>query len=213
MNTLKTLMLEYNFHQIVKEPTRVTSTSSTCVDLLFINNKNCNYELLTKEFGFSDHRGNIFTLPIITQTPKHFLTVKRIYSEKNINNFKNELKTINWNNVILPTKNLNHNYDVFITSLQALLNKHIPKLTLKSHIKTRNYNLTPGIKLSCHNKRLLQLLKSQTKSKIIHNYCKTYNKTLRRAFLMSKKINNSNKYANATNKSRAMWQIINNEAK
>jgi hypothetical protein len=82
---------------------------------------------------------------------------------------------------------------------------------MKFRLNAKKTYLTPGLKTSCYNKRLLKYLKTQTKSKIIHNYYKSYSKTLKKAFQMSKKLVHSYKYSNSINKSKAMWQIINQE--
>lgn len=34
---LLNLMLTFNFHQLIQESTRITSNSSTCLDLIFVN--------------------------------------------------------------------------------------------------------------------------------------------------------------------------------
>lgn len=54
-NLFLDFFLQYNFNQHIKEPTRVTSTSSTCLDLIFTNFvENCDSNV--KDFGFSDHK-------------------------------------------------------------------------------------------------------------------------------------------------------------
>lgn len=55
-------MLTYNLQQIVKEPTKITHSSSTCIDLVLMNVKSNNRQSIVNEFGFSDHKGLLFSI-------------------------------------------------------------------------------------------------------------------------------------------------------
>lgn len=132
---LQNLMLTYDFHQLVKEPTRVTKNSSTCLDLIFVNYYNTDLKVNVQEFGFSDHKGVECNLPLAMRLPQYFTLYKRTFKEGTINKFKEELNTINWDSIILKNKNVNENYDNFIQTLQQALNKCMPlKFTKKSPI-------------------------------------------------------------------------------
>lgn len=67
--------------------------------------------------------------------------------------------------------------------------------------------------MSCHNKRLLKLLVSQTKNRILHLYYKQYCKVLKKTVYASKKLGNKHSFQNSRNKTKSMWQIINRETK
>lgn len=81
---LSNIMLLYNFRQKITEPTRVTSTSSKCIDLLFTNFNTRHSKLTVEEFGLSDHRGILLSIPRSTQRLQQLSMYKRIYNEANI---------------------------------------------------------------------------------------------------------------------------------
>lgn len=112
-NVIKNLMLTYNFYQIVNEPTRITSSSSSCIDLLFINFRDSNNLLNIQDFGFSDHKGILFYTSVGIKSPKQFFTLKRVFSERNMDKFRSELRGIRWDEILGHENNINTNYNVF----------------------------------------------------------------------------------------------------
>lgn len=64
------LMLEYNFTNYIKTPTRVTQTTSTCLDLIFVNFKNTNFQMTVQDLGFSDHFATIMQTKLAKQINK-----------------------------------------------------------------------------------------------------------------------------------------------
>lgn len=74
-------MLEYNLHQRVDNPTRVTFTSSSCIDHIYTNMKNIN--VTVKDLGLSDHHGLISKFEIIGKNKYNTRFYKRIFN-KNI---------------------------------------------------------------------------------------------------------------------------------
>jgi hypothetical protein len=92
-------MLTRNLKQNVKEPTRITKNTSTCLDLLFTNIKYSLTETSIVELGFSDHKSVIFTTQIKQSSLNKMLIIKRIYNEKNMNRFKEQLQTIKWSEI------------------------------------------------------------------------------------------------------------------
>lgn len=169
-------MVSYNYRQHVKEPTRITENTSTCLDLIF--SRISNYPTLTSvnEFGFSDHKGVIFSIRLKLDSLKKIVIFKRIFNETNINKFKEQLQSVKWKEVLKADKNINENYDIFITVLKRILDKTIPKKEIKIQFKHRTTWLTKGIKTSCKNKRFLKNLLSHTNNETIHAYYKKYEK-------------------------------------
>lgn len=89
------LFLEHNFTQHIKQPTHVTENSSSCLDLIFTNFKHNSLYTSVKDLGFSDHMATILQMSIPPQkTQTNWYTYKSIYTENNINKFKENLKHI-----------------------------------------------------------------------------------------------------------------------
>lgn len=207
--SISNLFHTYNFKQIVKEATRVTANSSSCLDVIFTNFNNNRLTVNIQELGFSDHKGIELNIPTLFQSSKNFFMAKRLYTNNNIQKFKNQLSIIEWENIILPNKSVNENYDNFIKTLSNALNNCIPIKTIK--INSKSTYLTPGLKLCCRNKRLLKFLLIKSPNNILHNYYKKYTRILKKAIQTSKKINNIRKFQNSDNISKTTWQIIQRE--
>lgn len=209
---LSNFMLTYNFRQQVKVATRVTKSTATCLDLIFVKSNNqTTQEPSVHELGFSDHRGIL--LPIVSKILnfKYFLIDKRTYSEQNMTKFQNELMSVKWQDIIKPDKNINENYDDFEKILKQTLDKCIPIKRIKIPLKPKVTWLTKGIKRSCMNKRLDKIHLSQTNSKILNNHHKLYEKILKKVVHKARKLKNITKIKNSNNKMKTMWQIINKE--
>lgn len=211
---LTNLMSSFNFKQNVKEATRVTCTTKTCIDTIFSNFK-LDIQPKVCELGFSDHKGVLVTLPKISQNPNKaiYYMEKRIFNGKNVNYFMYELQQINWNTIIRQENNINTNYNIFENVLKDILNKCIPKKSMKIKENSKNTWITKGLRNSCKNKRLLKLLVLQTDDQVLHRYYKTYEKTLKILVNKCKKLNNAYRIKNSSNKVRTMWQIVNEQTK
>lgn len=87
---------------------------------------------------FQTNKGVILFTPFRAEHPKPFSFSRRLFIEKNIENFKRALVHINWNHVIKPEQNVNENYISLLDILQMLLNKYIPIKKMKTKIKLKN---------------------------------------------------------------------------
>lgn len=209
--TLLNLMLEYNFIQCITKPTRVTETTSTCLDLVFINFVPELIIARVHDYGFSDHKGTIVNLNKLDAMPtkcKEWKTKKRIFNLNNINKFKLSLKNINWNLIISSDKTMDENYNSFETLLLKILNDSIPIKTIKLNQNKRKDWLTRGIKISCKNKRLLRILTSYSNNPVLTKQYKIYEKTLKQIVNKSKRLQFVKEIRNSTNKTKTMWKII-----
>lgn len=208
-NNLINLMLEYKFVQHIKEPTRISQTTSTCLDLIFTNFNDNNMYTTVEELGFSDHSGTIIHMILKQQTKNSiWFANKRLFNQSNIKKFKSKLNIQNWNNIIQPNKNVNENYQSFHNILTEILDECIPKRRLKLKTKHNNYWLTVGIKQSCKNKRLLKILSLKTNNSVLTKYYKKYEKILKKSVITAKKLHNINKINKSTNKVKTMWNIV-----
>jgi endonuclease/exonuclease/phosphatase family metal-dependent hydrolase len=209
-NTFIDLMLEYNFTQLITQPTRNTKTSTTCIDLIFTNINVSQVESSVEELGFSDHAAT--TVKIQSQQLSKqsvWYTERRLFNKNNIEQFKIKLQLINWDEIIKKNNNINENYLLFQDTIYNILNLTIPKRKLKVKTNNKNHWLTTGIKISCKNKRLLKTFTLKTKHHILQQHYKTYEKILKRTIKVAKKIQYSNKINQSSNKVKTMWSIIN----
>lgn len=203
-------MLEYNFRNYINEATRVTNSTSTCLDLIFTNfQKN----LLTTQicdYGFSDHKGVILKIIQISNLKirQTWTTKKRQFNKQSMNLFQKEINSIDWNKQIDRNKNVNENYRAFNKIMTETLNLCIPKKLHKIKSKQNHKWLTRGIKTSCRNKRNLKILTSYTKNSLLINHYKTYTKLLKKSVIQSKKLQYIQEMKKSENKTKSMWKII-----
>jgi hypothetical protein len=206
------LFRNFNFHQHVNEPTRVSLNSKTCLDILFTNFNVIDMGIDVVELGFSDHRGVLVTAQTISDKTKaqrcHYSYLNRCFTEKNIEIFKSELQLIDFTSIITPQNTINENFDKFHIVVIQLLNRCIPKKLFKPKPGPKRQWLTRGIKVSCKHKRNLKILMAQTEDPIIIKHIKTFDKILKRSVYISKKISNINKINKSNNKIKTVWQIV-----
>lgn len=203
------LFKRFNFIQNIKEPTRITRTSSTCLDIVFTNFNTQQLTINVRELGLSDHKGVEIAVPIsLTTQSQTFLTRKRIFSRKNISLFKLQLQCVDWSRVIAADKNVNQNYNAFHDQLLKILDYCIAKKVVSLRKKKIKPWLSTGLKVSCRNKRLLKLLILQKDSSVLNNYYKGYEKVLKKVVKMAKRLHNIKRMETSKNVTKSMWNII-----
>ncbi|KAI5643098.1 endonuclease-reverse transcriptase domain-containing protein [Phthorimaea operculella] len=203
------IMNSHDFAQHVTDPTRITQTTSTCIDLVFNNSRNIELVVSTKEFGFSDHKGIIVKIPNKTKEDKiKWFTYKRNFNENNIQKFKQELSKIDWSQIISLDKNVNYNFNSFHTTFKDMLERIIPKRKIKLKQNRVKTWLTRGLKIACKNKRLLKIFISQTNNTVLNSYYKRYEKILKKTVAESKKNQFKRKIQKSSNVIRTTWQIV-----
>lgn len=209
-NKLIDLMSEYNFTQHIKGPTHVTSNVATCLDLIFTNFNTINLHTTIEDLGFSDHMGTVINMNIRQNHTRKvkWIIKKRIFNSKNIDKFKSELYTINWDSVLKHDLNINQNYNSFLHTLKTILNKCIPQQTIKLKCHYKKHWLTVGIRNSCKHKRLLKIISSKYNNSTLNQHYKIYEKTLKKTIITAKKLEYINKISKSTNKVKAMWSIV-----
>ena len=158
-NPLVPLFENYNFVQIVDQPTRISRTASSLLDPIFVTD-----ESLVSEFGvisaddISDHclvycclriEGNCITPKIITY---------RNFNNFNVNLFLQDLHDLQWNE-ILYEQNLDNKITLFNELLLSLFDRHAPFKEARI-TKTRAPWLTPDLKVFMRQRdRALQQFK------------------------------------------------------
>jgi exonuclease III len=203
---LTDLMLSCNLEQLIKEPTRTTMHSSSCIDLVFTNNTSL--ETAVAEHGISDHKSVTCKLanPFykIKKCPKPFTIYKRTHNQRTHIAFKQALTNLDWNRII-ANDNSNDNYAAFALTLRNVLNVEIPlkRLVFKNNHKT--LWLTKGLKKSCLHKRLLRVHAREAKGNpILKHHYKLYSKTLKKSVNLSKKLTYINIMKKSKNKTVTM---------
>ena len=175
----------FGFRPLILQPTRVTSSSATLIDNIFINS------LETESFGgnittsISDHFSQFCMIDILKKAKHVSVPLKqRTFRNFNDDEFINEIKKFNWNSLLLG-KNLDDSFSTFYKSIEKLLDEMAPIKTLKSKeqkLQQRPW-ITGDILDEMHNRdNLHKLFKAeqnrQKKNEIWATYKKKRNKVL-----------------------------------
>ena len=128
---LKALIKTYGYSQLIKDYTRITKTSRTCIDLCFTTNKMTASDTLNYQNSLSDH--NLIGINRKMNCKRYLSqTVKsRDYSKYNKENLKNELRDIPWEKCLV-TADFNQGWNLFKHYILSTLGKSCPIKEKKS---------------------------------------------------------------------------------
>ena len=148
------LNLDNHLIPIITRPTRITKSSATLIDNLFVSENivDCYRSGLLLD-DLSDHLPCIVTLEHVDPDTKGYNLVKtRKLDDTKLANIKRELNTHNWND-ILDARTCQENYDKFDTILTTMLDSHAPVIMKK---QGKKYKSEPWITLGLQKCRKKQ---------------------------------------------------------
>ena len=125
---LERIMLKFNLHHIIKEATRLTENSETCLDLIMTNHKAiiCNSEILAP--FQSDHCTVTAEISFKTYKSQAFKKTIWKFEEANTNGIEQHLNSSDWS-FINESDNMNLIMNTFEEVLTKSAENYIPKIT------------------------------------------------------------------------------------
>lgn len=178
------------FSRISLPPTRITPTSATSIDVCTdLDLERVSVEVL--QIGLSDHTGQMCILDTLLYSNEYVFTTRRNFSKENLANLTALLSLQSWETVFL-TPEADEAYSNFICILTTGLDIACPLKTCKKKGKHKN--------LGFQDPEVI-MLQSQHKKK------KEYDLKLKQL----RKEANGQHIAESNNKSKAIWNVINNE--
>lgn len=196
----------------ITKPTRITHTSATLIDNIYIKLKNSQIFSAIITYDISDH------LPVITglckcplKTDKKPLVIKsRKFDDQKINIINNEMMQINWD--ILNQLSVNDSYNVFINKMYEVLDKFAPEKNIKIPHKRiiKEDWMTTGLIKSCITRDKLykkSLGKSQTHPSYLR--FKLYRNTLKKLLRTAKQTFYFQQLNDYKNNVRMTWRTLN----
>ena len=208
------LLYSYSLIPSIYKPTRITSTSATCIDNILTNNTNIvqSYIIVT---DISDHFPTILTcnpcMPMKSQIKHNQKYVyKRKICNENINNFKQRLSKVKWKE-ILNNINVDDDYNMFIETFDNLYDECIPlkKCTLKKKKDPLSPWITKGLLKSINKKNRMYKCYIQKPSKSNLQKFKTYKNKLNMLIRKSKRMFLFQKFEKTKNNMKQTWKEIN----
>jgi Notch-like protein len=173
------------------------------------SNKFNNYSIIPVVNGLSDDSQLLLLNNIKIQNSNLCRPIKRQINKANIENFKLNLSYETWEEIFIDDE-VDKIFNSFLNTYLRVFNKSFP--VKKSY---HNYNnkawLTVGIRISCQHKRNLHIFCRNVKSPILNAYYKKYCRILREVIKVTKRTHYNKLIVNSNNKSKTIWNTVNNE--
>lgn len=203
---LTDLMNSYLLKQQIFEHTRVTITSSSCIDNIFTD---CNVFKAKVMFGIkSDHKAQKIVIDSEKEVINQhryipFTITRRFTNDSNIN----ELKTALFDSSVLKAANLN--FKLFFSEFIRLCNTYIPVTQRKCMPRQACKSwITQGIIQS--RKKLFSLYEhiQFSNSDSLREYTRMYSKIYKRVCVQAKQLYLKERILHSKNKIKTSWEII-----
>lgn len=198
----------YGFANTISEPTRITPTSETTLDLCITN-------LLIEDLrsgvlacDISDHFPIYCLLPV-NQLRKHEAkTLVRDYSERNIQHFKDPICCQDWDSV-LRENDANTAYETFLSCFVSAYNTSFTLKTPKKHKKTRKPWISHELYARIKNRNKLFQIFLKTRSESDFCVFKKVRNKLNSDIKKAKCEYYMNKFSEVMGDPRMIWQTVN----
>ena len=152
------IMLENNLLPTITQPTRITQSSATLIDNIFVS-KNLHrfFELAILLEDISDHLPTIVLLKqtkMTTITPLTFES--RNLSPSKLRQINHDLHQIDWISILDPN-NVDDNFDMLMFNIHSIMDKYSPVKHIRISTKRRHVEpwMTKGLEISSKKKKLL----------------------------------------------------------
>lgn len=208
------ILLEFNMKAQIKTPTRVSASSSTAIDNILTNFK-LKYDPKIEKTAISDHYGLSFVLQI--HETKENVKIpgfykKRLITTDKLNDFTRDIEIQDWTAVCHGTT-VDEKFAAFQEIFNYHFNNNFPKKTLKvgpgKNTPKRTWKITPEIIEASKKKRRLYHLSCKKNGSKHKEELKKARKSLRSLIKAEKRKQNDKSIAEAENKNKALWDIIN----
>ena len=163
----KNVILEpFSLHQIIKEPTRYSETTATCIDHISVTEPDCvKMHGVTAFPGISDHCLVYMAYSLKRQKFKPITIIKRDYRKFKKEDFVADMEIAPWGNIHTIDENgLEINLDDKVTVLENIFKENINK-----HAPFREVTIKKPIKASWMTDEILALMDRRDLFKNLHN--------------------------------------------
>lgn len=214
------LMFTYGFIPTITIPTRIHN-SATLIDNIFLRSTKhtCFYKTGVMISSVSDHLPIILCIDLSLKRmnyPKFFKS--QTYNEQALSNFIDDVKISNFLSDLNVDVNAdpNRNFEVFINTLNALIDKHFP-VKLK-RLKKRKHGLSPWISTGIIKsinyrdnlyKTLLLTPRTSQSFLVLKQNLKVYNNILKKSIRKAKTMYFATQFNKYKKDIKQTWGIIN----
>ncbi|KAK3095789.1 hypothetical protein FSP39_019145 [Pinctada imbricata] len=206
-----TFLSLFNFNNVISEATRITDSSSTCIDPIIIPDTINLIESGTIDVNnLSDHRATYIVLDFDSTIPQKYTRTIWIYNDGNYENMINEIESTDWE-FLSEDSDIENSVSTFSNKLMTIIEHNIPRKNVLIRPLDRawfNSDIRREIRKRdrlrktyrrTHNERDFQ------KYKILRNKINNMKKKLKEEYIYS--MNNSLQEYKQTN-IKLYWKLI-----
>ena len=205
--TLKELCASFNLTQLVKEPTSITETKRSLIDVIMTTDPILAESCSVVTSSISDHSLVEVTLKISRPKVKAKYVAPRSYSGNAPNSFCEDFSLVPWHMVHF-FDDTDFQGEAFNSLFLDVLDQHAPIKRLK--IKSRSNPLvTPEIKQLGKTRDRWHGKVIQTNDKLCWNGYRFSRQEVKRELRLAEKIHVRNEIANSRGNTNATWKILN----
>ena len=204
-------LLSYNFLPTIRVPTRISITSATLIDNIFINSIKNNYNSALVYNDISDHL--VAILSFQTKVPNvkpQKIIVKRFFDTNSIANFNRHLQAVDWDAIINNDLNPSVAYDSFFSLYKSIFDVYFPEHTVRisNRMTPRHEWMSKGLLKSCAKKSKLyrQFCKSQCET--LHKKYVVYRNKLKSLLRIAESKFYCDKFNSISGNIRATWKLL-----
>ena len=204
-------LLSYNFMPTIRVPTRISPTSATLIDNIFINDIKYMYNSVVVYSDVSDHLPIALHMKICAPKVKlNNLVRRRHFDDDAIEKFNRHLASIDWNALLTGNLSATEEYDKFCDVYIDVFNIYFPECTIKlSHRMTpRRPWMTKGLIKSCNKKSKLYRKVCKSQNAALHKKYIAYRNKLKSLLRTAEKNYYSVKFNAISGNIRATWKLL-----
>ena len=202
-----------NLLPVITKPTRVTSTSATLIDNIFVSNKlqHC-IKAGVIVTDLSDHFPCILTVTDFNQSnTNQTKIIKRKLNKKNLDKIKNDIGNIDWE-MELNNLDTNKSFENLHNKLKEIIDLHAPERL--TYLKEKRIN-KPWISKNLANciRKSKILFKKSLMNPGTNSHYKDYSKVLKRSTRIAKLNYYKSLCKDFKSNTKKLWAMVNNQIK
>ena len=203
-------MLDHEYVAMMLKPTRVTHSTSTLMDNIFVQSKklmsNASYVLVD---GMSDHYPCVVSYNITgVKSDQETVIEKRKLTDSRMLKAQEMLLFHNW--TIIYDMSVNESYEYLISVITNALDKIAPKKLIKLRIDEKFREPWMTVKLKKYNNKCRKLCNKAKNSglKKDHDFYKKYRNTVNKLKLLDKKAHYKEAFNKIGKNSKLLWNVV-----
>jgi len=208
---LENLLESYDLINTVRSPTRITSSTKSLIDVIVTNREYPEQKVKVIDLGLSDHLAQVIRINSEIGSNKTKIIVKRQFSNHRIDEFKNLLAQVSWDEVVMQS-NVNASLEQFLQIFSHCFNTAFPYKRVKLTERINKKWLSKGLITSSNRMKVLNKLKRvYTLRREDLNYINAYQRIYKKILKEAKKRDNDRFVIESKDRTKAMWHLINKE--